>query len=513
MDGSGRAGSRQGTDVLSRMPSFDSTWNKCLIGAMAEPAQRPAVEVAPCRMASTGMAGGNQAWRRVLTGLLLSVGACGQSLLAQDAQPLTLPDAIQQALLHNPKQMSQRLDVDRTERQLRAARGAAWPTVDFGAGVTHYGYPTFVYPVHDLTNFPPFDQTIYNYGVALRLPIYAGGRLSEGVIGADLGKTVARERERLSAQELTYDVSTVYLKIEHLAALEQAYDARIDSLEAQEKRVTLLMRVGKAARLDYLKIHGALSKGRHDRLEIENRRREAYTLFYQLLGMAPPASDVSLVHYAVGTAPDWNLDNLRREALTQRPELRIDERQIAIGTNRERIARGERLPALSVVGSVQELAGKDLQFNNEWNVGLQLTVPLVDGGVRRAREEDAAIARQQAEHALDQTRLEVTRQVQDAWDALHEAGSRLAVTETSVAEAAEALAIEKLKYEQGIGITTDLLSAESALLVAQADRLQAEFDLIIARLNVLRVTGELSPPRVNALIQPVTGTATEIPSR
>lgn len=430
-------------------------------------------------------------------------------MLAQDAPSLTLPDAIQQAMLHNPKQMSQRLDVDRTERQLQAARGAYWPSVDFTAGVTRYANPTFVYPVHQLGMFPPLDETIYNYGVALRLPIYVGGRLSQGVIGAELGKTISRERERLGAQELTYDVSSVYLKIEHLTALEQAYGARIASLESQEKRVTLLMQVGKAPRLDHLRIHGALTKGRHDRLQIENRRREAYTLFYQLLGMEPPAVDVSLVRYAAAPAPDWTLDALRRQALAQRPELRITEQQVAIGTTRERIARGERLPALSVVGGVQELAGTDRQYDNEWNVGLQLTVPLVDGGIRRAREEDAAIARQQAEYSLDQTRLEVTRQVQDSWDALNEAGSRVAVTETSVAEAAEALTIEKLKYEQGVGITTDLLNAESALLVAQADRLQAGFDLIIARLNVLRVTGELTSDRVNAVIQPLPGTSTE----
>jgi outer membrane protein len=480
---------------------------------MGEPPQRRAAQFPPCRATGAGNfdSRGPALW--VLAQLLLSLGAGSQPALAQDAAALTLPAAIDQALLQNPKQLAQRLDTDRSERQLQAARGAYWPAIDFGAGVTHYGYPTFVYPVHSLTSFPPFDQTIYNYGVALRLPIYAGGRLSQAVVGADLGKTVARERERLSVQELTYDVSTVYLKVEHLAALEQAYDARIASLEAQEKRVTLLLQVGKAARLDYLKIHGALTKGRHDRLEIDNRRREAYTLFYQLLGMAAPARDVPLVHYVAATAPEWSLEALQRQALAQRPELRINERQVAIGTSRERIARGERLPTLSVVGSVQELAGTDLQFTNEWNVGLQLTVPLVDGGVRRAHEEDAAIARQQAEYTLDQTRLEVMRQVQDAWDALNEAGSRLVVTQTSIAEATEALAIEKLKYEQGVGITTDLLNAESALLVAEADRLQAQFDLITARLNILRVTGELNPQGVGSLIQPVAKNETEIPSR
>jgi len=129
--------------------------------------------------------------------------------------------------------------------------------------------------------------------------------------------------------------------------------------------------------------------------------------------------------------------------------------------------------------------------------------------VRRAREEEAAFAHQQARRAIEQTRLEVAKQVQDAWDAQAEAASRLQVTATSVAEAGEALAIEQLKYEQGVGVTTDLLNAESALLTAEADRLQAQFDLVTARFNLLRASGALSPERAAALVAPDTRSAPE----
>ena len=83
------------------------------------------------------------------------------------------------------------------------------------------------------------------------------------------------------------------------------------------------------------------------------------------------------------------------------------------------------------------------------------------------------------------------------------------MTATSITEASEALAIEQLKYEQGVGITTDLLNAESTLLTAQADRLQAQFDLIVARLSLLRATGMLNPDRVATLVRPETGRAEE----
>mgnify|MGYP001368751932 FL=1 len=143
---------------------------------------------------------------------------------------------------------------------------------------------------------------------------------------------------------------------------------------------------------------------------------------------------------------------------------------------------------------------------------MQLSIPLFDGGVRRARVDEAAIERRQADLAAEQTRLEVDKQIEDAWSAHVEAESRLRVTATSIAEASEALAIENLKQEQGVGLVTDVLNAETTLLGAQADRLQAQFDLITTRFGLLRATGALRPESVATLVAPDTGAASANPN-
>ncbi|BAV34402.1 transporter [Sulfuricaulis limicola] len=441
-----------------------------------------------------------------MAALLASMGAGAE----EASSTLTLPGAIRQALDFNPQQVSQRLEVAKSENELRAARGAKLPSVDLTASATRYGYPTFVHSIRELGTFPPLDDTIYDYGVALKLPLYTGGKLSQGVVLADLTREISLERERLGVQELSYNVSTVYLKIEQLAALGQAYDARIESLDSQEQRIALLRRVGRAAKLDYLKVHGQLTKARHDRLQIENRRQEARSLLYQLMGRERPAQETPLARYEAAPAPARNLEEVKQQAFAQHPELRIAEQQSNAGAAQEAIARGERYPALSLVGGYGERRGGDTsQFYEDWAVGLQFSVPLLDGGVRRARVDEAVLAREQARQGMEQARLEVAKQVQDAWDAQAEAESRLQVTGTSIEEATEALAIEKLKVEQGVGVITDLLNAESALLTAQADRLQAQFDLIVARLGLLRATGTLDPERVAALLKPQSNSVEE----
>jgi len=436
--------------------------------------------------------------RQVVQLVGLTIAAMTASTSAQSV--LTLPDAIATALHRNPTQLSQQLDVKKAEVEQAAAHGAYWPQLDFGASATRYGYPTFVIPIRQLGVFPPLDTTIYQYGVALRIPLYVGGRLDQGVVRADIGRELANERERLGNQEITFNISSVYLKIVHLGSLVAVYDARIASLEAQERRVQLLNKVGRAPRLDLLKVSTLLTRARYERLQVENRRQEAYTLLYNQMGIDPPVVAPSLLAYRANAADTADVDVLERDARSHRPELRIAEHEQASARAQERIARGERLPSVSVVGQYAERAGADSEFFNDWNVGVQLTVPILDGGVRRAREEQAAISRMQADEAARRARLDVAKQVRDAANAKEEATARLHVTERSVAESTEALSIERLKYEQGVGVITDLLDAESALLSAQADRLQARFDAVIARLNLLKATGQLDSERVTALL-------------
>lgn len=441
--------------------------------------------------------------RRLKSGLVAAVTATLTWAVAQAAEPpmLSLPEAIELALAHNPQQLSRRLETERAERGQDIARGARRPSLHFHSSATYYGYPALVVPIREVGVFPPLDETIYDFGVALKLPLYTGGRLSQEVTLAERTNQIAVEQLRQGRQELVFNVGSVYLKIVQLSRLEAAYDARIASLESQEKRVKLLVQVGRAPRLDLLRIGVQLAKARHDRLQVGNSREQAYTLLYSLLGREPPASPAPLVAYAAAETGVEELEDLVRKGLELRSELRIARERVASSEAQTAIARSQQLPDISLVGLYRERSGgSDPDLLDDWNVGVQLSVPLYDGGVRRAQVAQAVLARAQAEQAVEQARLDVQKQVRDAWNTHVEALSRAEVTARSVQEAQEALAIERLRYEQGVGTVTDLLDAESALLTAQADRLQGEFDLVIARVDLLRASGQLEPARVSALV-------------
>lgn len=421
---------------------------------------------------------------------------------AQAAEPeaLSLPRAIEEALARNPSQVSRGLEIGRAAEEVDIARARRLPSVDLRSSATYYGNPTLVVPIREIGVFPPLDRTIYDVGVALQVPIYAGGRLRQQIILAGIGREIAVENARRGRQALIFNVSSVYFKILHLAELERVYAARIASLEAQEERVRLLMKVGKAPRLDLLKTQVLLTRARDDRLNVRHSREEAYTLLYSLLGRDRPRDEARLIGYTAGAEPSWTLEELKEVAQLSHPALRIAADELAASEAEIRIARAATRPEVSLVGAYRERAGSDADFIDDWSIGVQLSLPLYDAGANRSRIDQAVLARVQAEQAVEQTRLEVDRQVEDAWNRRREALSRLDVTEGAVKEAREALEIERLRYEQGVGLITDLLEAESSLLTAQADRLQAEFDLIVARIEVLRASGRLTPERLLALL-------------
>ena len=63
---------------------------------------------------------------------------------------------------------------------------------------------------------------------------------------------------------------------------------------------------------------------------------------------------------------------------------------------------------------------------------------------------------------------------------LKAANERLSVTDRMVAQAAESSRLNRLRFEQGLALSTQLIDSETALVAAQVRRAEAEADQRIA---------------------------------
>jgi len=86
----------------------------------------------------------------------------------------------------------------------------------------------------------------------------------------------------------------------------------------------------------------------------------------------------------------------------------------------------------------------------------------------------------------------VAQGVDRALAAVREAHARVAALGSAAEQSAEVARIERLSLEVGSGTQTDYLDAEANLLRARASLIEARHAEIAARIELARVTGELS---------------------
>jgi outer membrane protein len=195
-------------------------------------------------------------------------------------------------------------------------------------------------------------------------------------------------------------------------------------------------------------------------------------------------------------------DAVNREALLTRPEILQAEANIAAARKGIQIARRSSQPSLSAsVGYDYTPTAAGFTRSNQALVGLNLNVPIFDGGLARARvheaEGDVAIAETNRRSAVDQVQVEV----QQAYLTLLQARDRVAVATVGVTQAREASRLAQVRYSAGVsqavGVSPilELSAAQTSLTQAQSNLVNALYDYNTARAQVDRAVGRYSYTR------------------
>lgn len=407
-------------------------------------------------------------------------------------EPLSLDQAMQRALAANPAIQSQHLEVQKQGLETDIAKARHLPKVDLSGDYTRSAHPSLVTPISQAGVFPPLDRDVASVGVSLNLPLYAGGKLVAGESLAEHRREAAVEALRGAGQDLLFNVTATFTKALHLRDLQGSARARIRTLETEEKHIAQRLAQGRVAKLDLIRLQTQLSQARHDLLAITQGERDALSLLATLLaapGPLPPLADLAPTRVSLPETRDAALDR----AMHQRPELRRARSLVKAAADQVDIAKGEQRPQISLIAKAQENAGGDWRGYSDARIGVQVTIPVFDGSIRRNRIAQADLEQRRSALLVEQTRNELTAEVEQSIGAVTEGRARLAVAGQSEREAEEALRIESARYESGESTVTDLLGAETALWAARVNRLQAGYDVTTSQARVLRAIGELTP--------------------
>ncbi|WP_209402143.1 TolC family protein [Pseudozobellia sp. WGM2] len=198
--------------------------------------------------------------------------------------------------------------------------------------------------------------------------------------------------------------------------------------------------------------------------------------------------------------PKLRLEELVAQAELNNVAVLQSERNLTINEYDIKVNRSGYLPTVGLTGTYgwnlnQSAASAFFPgTNNEtWNFGLgaSLTWNLFDGGGTTVRVKNSKIAYENQELQLEQIRLQVERDIQNALDIYENRLSIYQIQEQNVITNKNNFERSKEQFQLGRITSIEFRQAQINLLNAQTNKNLAKYDAKLAELQLLQLTGQL----------------------
>ena len=137
-------------------------------------------------------------------------------------------------------------------------------------------------------------------------------------------------------------------------------------------------------------------------------------------------------------------------------------------------------------------AGNDTLETTARNIGLQLNIPIFQGGYVSSKTREAVANRVAADAALESARRTAALNTQQSFLGVVNGLAQVTALNAALVSSLSALASNKLGYEVGVRINIDVLNAENQVYVTRRDLAKARFDTLLSQLRLKSAVGSLS---------------------
>ena len=149
--------------------------------------------------------------------------------------------------------------------------------------------------------------------------------------------------------------------------------------------------------------------------------------------------------------------------------------------------------------------GTTALYKDNYSGGLLFSVPLFTGFSQHYNVQQARADEQTAQARLKRLEQQVVLEVWTSYYNLKTAEQRVRTSEDLLKSATESYQVALGRYKAGVGSILDLLSAQSALEGARAQRVQANSDWFVSLAALARDTGTLNASNTDSLVSiPIT---------
>lgn len=379
------------------------------------------------------------------------------------------------------------------EMDSKLAKANRYPTIDVsGTASNLFNAP------NDL--FPSYFGMV---SADLNLPIYVGGKINKGIELAQMGKEVREEQVKLAKQEVILRTEELYWNALKLKEQINLSVSQFNSLQKLENELAATVEVGLAQKNDLLKVqvgkNGALLK----KEILENQFEVTKKALQQHVGI-PITADFRLADSTIEMSAISGVEHtqLVEEAMGQRSELSLLEKQVEVEVTQQAITDADYLPQVAFTLSAIGLFTKETTLSDPFPAttlldgtsyiaipSLGVKVPLFHAGARQTKKKKHQLQTQIYQENLKDAQEKISVEIYQAWVAWKTAYNTVEVNRLSVTQAAENLRLYRDQFEAGLVNGSDVLDAQFLWEEAQFNVISGKADFKIKEAQLQKALG------------------------
>jgi len=425
----------------------------------------------------------------VLSGSLVTPAARGQESIPAvsgiEPMVLQLDQAIDMAMDRSPAVKAAEFAVRAASLKASAIKRTRWGRLDAVASAWRFDEDRLLVPMSSqlladgLPN-APFDRNQIHYGLTFRIPLYLGGKLSAGI---DIAKLEAAKAEAIrngTLWQVRFNVVSLYSGVQTLDGTLKSSANLVQTLEAVQSRLQLMVQQGDRPELDLLKVQDELAEARAELAGLQAQRTRLAGTLLALLGQS--ANRALIVAPLLDQDPTFSVavDSLKTMLLASSTvqEALLARDQAGSGI---KAARSEFLPSL--VGQADYLWHQAKSEDGDpatWELSMGVQIPIFNAGARLADLSSAKARKRAAEEAVKAARLRREADLIYALARLKASQAGREAARAGVAAADEAARSEQIRYDNGASSIEDLLRARTREAAAHTALARARGELMVA---------------------------------
>jgi outer membrane protein len=421
--------------------------------------------------------------------------ACLLVVMALPAQAEDLLDIYRQALAHDARWAAAQHAYSAGTEKLAQGRATLLPTLNvtgsrlyYDSEIEYHGTTPFVGGTRE------YDTK--EYGANLTQPLYRRQNIalyfqSRAQVGlAEAQLATARSELIVRVAQAYFDVLLAEYTVRLAEAQKAAYTEERDQARARlDAGAVAITDVHESqARLD-LAVSQELAARNDLAVKTEGLRRITGTLPGALVplrrGLVPNPPQPNDIEHWVATADDNN------------PLLKAQRRNLEVAEREVEKARGAHHPTLDAVagytvssasGSVYTDVASDVRSKS---AGVQVQVPLYQGGGTSSREREAVALREKAREDLEDARRALALDTRQAFLAVNYSISQIDALKKAIVSSESQLDATRAGVGVGLRNRVDVLNAEQQLFNVRRDLARAYYLYLLSTLRLQDSAGSL----------------------